>query len=153
IGVDEINRYNRMAKPTLYDAAVALLGPGRSTFLADYRFDISPATDDRPFFFRFFKWSLLPQLAALLGQGGLVYVDAGYLLVVLALVQAIMMSAILILLPLAWLRRREAQRAAPGRTRVALYFLLIGCAFLFIEIAFIHRFSLFLGHPVAAIAV
>jgi len=34
---DEVNRYNRLAKPTLYDAAVALLAPGRSTFLADSR--------------------------------------------------------------------------------------------------------------------
>jgi hypothetical protein len=38
---DEANRYNRLAKPTLYDAAVALLSPGRSTFLADYRFTTS----------------------------------------------------------------------------------------------------------------
>jgi len=149
---DEANRYNRMAKPTLYDAAVALLGPERSTFLADYRFNIWPATDDRPFFFRFFKWSLLPQLATLRGQGGFVFVDAGYLVVVLALLQAIIASAILILLPLAWLRRGE-RRAAPGPLRVAFYFLLIGLAFLLVEIAFIHRFSLFLGHPLAAISV
>jgi hypothetical protein len=150
---DEANRYNRLAKPTLYDAAVALLGPGRSTFLAGYRFNIWPATDDRPFFFRFFKWSLLPQLMALHGQGGFVFVDAGYLVVVLALLQAIIASAILILLPLAWLRRGEERRAAPGPVRVAFYFLLIGLAFLFVEIAFIHRFSLFLGHPLAAISV
>ena len=150
---DEPNRYNRLAKPTLYDAAVALLGPGRSAFLADYRFNIWPATDDRPFFFRFFKWSLLPQLAALRRQGGFVFVDTGYLVVVLALLQAVIASAILILLPLAWLPRGEERRAAPGPLRVAFYFLLIGFAFLFVEIAFIHRFSLFLGHPLAAIAV
>jgi hypothetical protein len=82
------NRYNRMAKPTLFDAAVALLGPRRAEFLANYRFDIRPATDDRPFFFRFFKWSLLPELLALHGQGGLVFVDTGYLVVILALLQA-----------------------------------------------------------------
>ena len=40
MGGDEANRYNRLAKPTLYDAAIALLGPERSTFLADYRFNI-----------------------------------------------------------------------------------------------------------------
>jgi hypothetical protein len=33
---------------------------------------------------------------------------------------------------------------------VALYFLLLGFAFLLVEIAFIHRFSLFLGHPLDA---
>jgi spermidine synthase len=153
IGGEEANRYNRMAKPTLYDAAVALLGPGRSAFLAGYSFNIRPATDDRPFFFRFFRWTLLRQLVTLHGRGGLVFVDAGYLVVVLALLLAVAASAVLILLPLAWLPRREERPAALGRMRVAFYFLLIGFAFLFIEIAFIHRFSLFFGHPLGAIAI
>jgi hypothetical protein len=152
ISGDATNRYNLMAKPTLFDAAVALLGPGRPEFVANYRFDIRPVTDDRPFFFRFFKWSLLPELLALQGQGGLVFVDTGYLVVILALLQAVVASVVLILLPLIGLRS-DARRAVPGRLRVAAYFLLIGFAFLFIEIAFIHRFSLFLGHPLAAIAV
>jgi len=153
IAGDEANRFHRLANPTLYDAALALLGPGRSTFLADYRFDIRPATDDRPFFFRFFKWSLLPQLVALRAQGGLVFIDTGYLVVVLALVQAVVASTVLILLPLAWPRRHEERQPAPRPTRVAIYFLLIGFAFFFVEIAFIHRFTLFLGHPLAAITV
>jgi hypothetical protein len=126
---DEPNRYNRMAKPTLFDAAVALLGTARSQFVADYRFDIRPATDDRPFFFRFFRWSLLPQLATMHGQVGFVFVDAGYLVVVLALLQAVAAAAVLILLPLAWLQRAEERTAAPGRMRVAFYFLLIGSHF------------------------
>jgi spermidine synthase len=149
---DEANRYNRMSKPTLFDAANALLGPTRSTFIASYAFDIRPATDDRPFFFKFFRWKLLPQLATLPGQGALVFVDAGYLVVVLALLQAVAAAA-LILLPLMWLRRGEQRDASSGRMRVALYFLLIGFAFLFVEITFIERFSLFLGHPLSAIAV
>jgi spermidine synthase len=152
IGGNETNRYNRMAKPTLFDAAVALLGPGRQEFLANYRFDIRPATDDRPFFFRFFKWNLLPELMALHGRGGLVFVDTGYLVVILALLQAVVASVVLILLPLIGLQS-DARRAVPGRLRVVAYFLSIGFAFLFIEVAFIHRFSLFLGHPLAAIAV
>lgn len=81
------------------------------------------------------------------------FLDAGYLVVVLALVQAVAAAAILILLPLAWLPRGEERLAPPGRMRVAFYFLLIGFGFLFIEITFIHRISLFLGHPLGAIAV
>jgi spermidine synthase len=150
---DEANRYNRMPPPTLFDAAVALLGPARSTFIANYEFDIRPATDDRPFFFKFFRWKLLPQLATLHGQGALVFVDAGYLVVLLALLQAVAAAAALILLPLMSLRRGEQRDASSGRMRVALYFLLIGVAFLFVEISFIERFSLFLGHPLSAIAV
>lgn len=40
-----------------------------------------------------------------------------------------------------------------GRARLALYFIALGFAFLFIEMAFIQRFVLFLGHPIYAIAV
>jgi hypothetical protein len=36
---------------------------------------------------------------------------------------------------------------------VAFYFLALGFGFIFIEISFIQRFTLFLGHPLAAIAV
>ena len=80
------------------------------------------------------------------------FVDTGYLVVVLALLQAVIASAILILLPLAFWRHGGERRTAVPLC-VAFYFLLIGFAFLCVEIAFIHRFSLFLGHPVAAIAV
>jgi len=82
-----------------------------------------------------------------------VFLDTGYLVVVLALLQAVIASAILILAPLAWLRSGEERRVAPGPLQVAFYFLLIGFAFLFVEIAFIHRITLFLGQPLAAIAV
>ena len=37
--------------------------------------------------------------------------------------------------------------------RVAAYFLALGLAFLFVEIAFIQKFILFLGHPLYAVAV
>src|SRR4029077_3445493 len=81
-----------------------------------------PAPRSRPFFFRFFKWSLLPQLAALRGQGGFVFVDTGYLVVVLALLQAVIASAILIPLPtrLAAERRSKAARTGSGPGGVLL---------------------------------
>jgi hypothetical protein len=74
---EDTNRYHRMTEPTLFDAAAALLGPARSAFVEDYRFDIRPATDDRPFFFQFFRWVLLPELAAVHSRAGLVFVDSG----------------------------------------------------------------------------
>jgi len=61
---------------------------------------------------------------------------------------------VLILAPLALPGRRE--RAAPARRLwlgTAGYFAAIGVAFMFVEIAFIQKFILFLGHPLYAIAV
>lgn len=47
--------------------------------------------------------------------------------------------------------RRTAE--APPRCRVALFFASLDLAFLFVEIAFMQRFAVFLGHPLYAIAV
>ena len=71
----EANRYNVVAAPDLFDGATALLGPGRDEFLQNYKFDIAPATDDRPHFFHFFKWRSL-ELLSLKEQGGLYGVAA-----------------------------------------------------------------------------
>jgi spermidine synthase len=151
----EANRFNQGAGPYLYRAALALLGPARERFLNDYRFYITPATDDRPYFFRSFKWALLPELLAQRAQGGLTQVDAGYLVVLATLLQSAIASLVLILLPLVVLRAKHRHRK-PGsvaRWQVVLYFLALGFGFIFIEISFIQRFTLFLGHPLAAIAV
>jgi hypothetical protein len=148
----EANRFNRSAEPDLHRAAVALLGPEREQFLEAYRFHVAPATDDRPYFFRFFKWESLPELFALRAQGGLTQVDIGYLVHLGTLAQAAGASLFLILLPLA-IRRVGTSGAFLARWRVAVYFLALGFGFIFIEISFIQRFTLFLGHPLTAIAV
>ncbi len=150
---EEANRFNRWRQPYLYTGTAALLGPERERFLDDYKFHVAPATDDRPYFFRFFKWRLLPEVLAIRGGAGMTLLEGGYLILAATLVQAAMVSALLIVLPLAWLGRGEGAAAAPGRGRVMVYFLALGLAFLFVEIAFIQRFVLFLGHPLYAISV
>jgi hypothetical protein len=52
---EDANRYNVLATSWFHDGAVALLGAQRDAFVARYKFAIAPATDDRPYFFRFFR--------------------------------------------------------------------------------------------------
>ncbi len=146
---DEANHYNLLEKPYFYEGAVALLGPQRQSFIDRYKFYIEPATDDRPYFFRFFKWSAAAELFALRKQGGIPLLDWSYPLLVATLVQAFVASVLLILAPLAVSRSRR--RFPSGR--VAFYFLAIGLAFMFMEIAFIQKFVLFLSHPLYAVGV
>jgi spermidine synthase len=150
----ETNRFNILDQPYFFDAAIALLGPERDEFLRDYKFDIAPTTDDRPYFFDFFKWRALPEFLQRRALGGAALLDWGYLVLAATLVQAAVLALLLILAPLLWFGadRREPV-AALARWRVVVYFLAIGLAFLFIEIASIQRFVLFLGHPVYAIPV
>ena len=151
----EANRNNVLAEPYLFDGATALLGEKPEAFLRDYKFHVAPATDDRPYFFRFFKWGALPELLELRGRGGNALIEWGYLIVVATLAQAALASVLLILLPLLRLRRGGAGGSAGlgEGPRVVVYFFALGLAFLFIEIAFIERFTLFLGHPLYAAAV
>lgn len=151
---DEANRFNVVEGPDLFDGAQALLGPGRDEFMAHYKFHIEPATDDKPHFFHFFKWRSLPELLSLKGQGGLPLLEWGYPVLVATLLQAVVASLLLIGLPLAWVARHGgAVSGTVSRGRVLAYFLAIGFGFMFIEIAFIQKFVLFLSHPLYAIAV
>ncbi|MGH6918881.1 MAG: spermidine synthase, partial [Geminicoccaceae bacterium] len=151
IGADEVNRNNVLQQPAFYEGAKALLGPDRERFVARYKFDLRPATDDRPYFFDFFTWRALPEIAALAAQSGPALLDWGYLILFATLVQAAIVSALLVLLPL-WLWS-PSRLGAAERWRIGLYFTSIGFAFLFVEIASIQRFTLFLSHPLYAIAV
>lgn len=149
----EVNRYNRLAEPYFYQAAVAILSDDRADFFERYKFSLQPATDDRPYFFHFFKWSVLPEILSLREKGGLPLLEGGYLVLIATLVQALIASVILILLPLFVISKEKRSSNSVSNSRVILYFLSIGLAFLFVEIAFIQKFILFLHHPLYAVAL
>lgn len=153
IRAGEANRYNVLDRPDFFTAAQALLGPDREGFLSRYKFDVRPATDDRPYFFHFFKWRTLPELIALKAQGGLPLLDWGYPVLVATLLQATAAALLLIGIPLLVLRRRAAAAPAVSPWRTGLYFAAVGLGFMFVEIAFIQKFILFLSHPLYAVAV
>ncbi|MDP2785027.1 MAG: SAM-dependent methyltransferase [Sulfurimicrobium sp.] len=155
IQAGDANRYNILDQSYFHEGAQALLGAGREDFSARYKFNIEPASDDRPYFFHFFKWRTLPELLALREQGGMPLLDWGYPVLIATLIQALAVALALILLPLRFLARERDAAAIPSglRSRVALYFLALGFGFMFIEIAFIQKFILFLSHPLYAVAV
>ena len=151
ISAEEANRFNVLDEPYFFAGAKALIGAERKAFLDRYKFDIAPTTDERPYFFDFLKWRTLPELIAIRRAGGAGLLELGSVILVATLLQATALGALLILAPL-WVRRR-AFRGSRGLWRVAAYFVALGLGFLFIEIAFIQKFTLFLGHPLYAVAV
>ena len=129
----------------------SLLGTNRADFVAAYPFDITPATDDRPYFFQFFRWSSLPKVLRLRDVGGLSFFEWGYPVLVMTLLQAVLASAVLIVTPLVLNADRRRAMSEVGGWVVG-YFGLLGFAFMFVEMAFIARLTLFLHHPVHAAA-
>lgn len=138
-----------------------LAAPNLRSFYADQPFDVSPATDDRPFFNQQARWSQVslaglastsvPTTRALnSGATTIPHARTETLLLVL-LAQVTLVAAVLILLPLARHSRHSLRGA--GRWSFLTYFAGLGLGFIVIEIALLKRSILFLGEPVYALAV
>ena len=159
ISPEETNRYNILPESIYYQAYKALLDASpRQAFYRHYPYEVSPPTDDRPFFGHFFRWSQLNQVMAELGKTWQPFGGAGYFVIMALLILAIGLAAGLILLPLFLARRRQPGMRNLGLEehkisgRYLVYFGLIGLAYLLVEIPLIQKFILFLGHPAYAMS-
>jgi hypothetical protein len=152
----ELNQYNILEEPAYHDLFVEILRNPDEVY-AGYRFDIRPPTDDRPFFFHYFKWRQTPEILASLGYFWQPFGGSGYFVLVALLILVGLASAVLIIGPLLLKRRDREWRKLPDvhlwRLRVFAYFACLGLAFLFVEIPLAQRFILILDHPVTALAV
>ena len=147
-----------------YAAALASPAAGPARF-ADFG-DITPCTDERPYFNQRVPWSEigLQEIRETLGrgQGGRMAMEdapVAEVAVLIVLGWATLFSLALIALPLlVWQRRRrtEPTRAPLPRgllVRLALYFVALGLAYITVEIVLIQRLGLFVGRPEYALAV
>jgi hypothetical protein len=144
----EVNRYNRLAEPVYAAAAAEALTGDRAAFYRAYPYAVAPATDDRPFFHHYFRWQQTPEVLATLGRTWQPFGGSGYFLLLALLALVLLLSAGLILAPLAALGRTAPRQAAPVCSLV--YFGCLGLAFLFVEIPLIQRWILLVGHPTYA---
>jgi Spermine/spermidine synthase domain len=164
ITAEEHNRFNVLERDYYFEAANAFLAGGqrREQFLQDYAFDLRPATDDRPYFFHFYRWRALPLTLRTLRQSWIPFSDWGYLMLVATLVQATLLGILFIVFPLALLRRRitsvgptvaKPRSLRAVQLRVFLFFMALGLGYLFVEMALIQRLVFFLADPIYAVAV
>ncbi len=148
---EEVNRFTVLPEPAYHQAAVALLSTSPEGFFREYPFHVRPPTDDRPYFFRFFRWRSLPVLVSSAGRDWVNYVEWGYLVLAATALQALLAATMLVLLPLATFGRARGTRGIAGA--VVACFGALGVAFMFLEIAFIQKMMRFLHHPVFAVSV
>jgi len=120
----------------------------RTHLLSAYRRNVTPSTDDRPFFF--FMDRFLDVLNPELGEHPARRLALPILYFVFLLFAGL--AILTVFLPL-WLRRDLAIRNIPQRTRILLYFAGLGVGFMLVEISLIHRLTVFLGHPTYSFVV
>jgi len=154
-GIDpgEVNHYSLLEKPVYFEAIGNLLNSNkRNAFYENYVFNIRPPTDDKPYFFHFFRVSALFYLLGTLGREWIPFLEWGYVILWATLAQAVILAPLFIFLPLFFIR--DKQRISPLRKgKIFLYFSFLGLAFMFIEMGFIQKFIMLLTHPIFALAL
>jgi hypothetical protein len=134
----------------------------RDAFVRNYEYDVSPATDDRPFFFNYYRWpALFERVGAMLtgrtaGGNDTLFnyhtdFPVGHAVLFGSMLQILVLAALLIFLPLRKLAHSGLR--TPGVWRYFGYFAALGLGFMLIEIALMQKLVIFLGHPTYALSV
>jgi MFS family permease len=125
--------------------------------ISSYALDISPPTDDRPFFFSFARPSVLLSAVYLDSPVLRANMEANRVLGVVLLI-SVGFTVLLGLGPLAlqWSRRSGNRNVGPTdvvQPHDLLYFAALGMGFMLVEIPLIQRLTLYLGSPTYALVV
>ena len=123
-----------------------------AAFLDNHSYDLSPVTDDSPFFWHFVRFRdvfadgdsalrNLPDLEDAIGEK--------VLSVMLGLAAAF--ATVFLLVP--FIAIRDTWRELPYKGRSLVYFGCLGLGFLFFEIVLIQKLTLFLGYPTYSLIV
>jgi spermidine synthase len=116
-------------------------------FAQQYPYNVAPVNDNAPFFFFTLKLDQILHQEGL-SQGIDWKVNLGVVVLFMVLVISFVAVLAFLVIPLAIRGGREQED--PMRL---LYFVAVGLGYILVEIAFIQRFVLFLGHPTYALTV
>lgn len=135
--------------PPQEEVGLFIAAADHEAFIANYPLDITPASDDRPFFFNLVRFGDLldPSLSA----SGVYRTSMEAILILLAVLGISGgVGGAFVILPL-WLgaRRRGLARPSAG---LLFYFGALGVAFMLVEVPTIQRLTVYLGRPVYSLA-
>ena len=130
-----------------------LQSESQTDFGSSYTFDIRETTDDRPFFHSFLKIGTMREIYEMTGRKWVYFLHEGMFLpfiLIFLILLALSIFAITFFLS----RGRAPETRNPKLvTHSLMYFVLIGFAFMFVEVFFIHRLILPFGSPVRAFSI
>ncbi len=141
-----------MPKTNPFDTFIRGSATEQKQFAETYLYDVSPSTDDRPFFFQFYRWRSAFHPSAAQGVGGYapVQMPKGLLSMVLTLVELVVLSVLLVLVPL------RGESIGVSRKRALSWMVKfggLGLGFIAVEMVLMQKLSVFLGGPAYSMAV
>ncbi len=120
----------------------------KSKLAAAYSFNLSPPTDNSPFFAQFMKISRIKDYYNWFGLDSIPFLELGYFIIWASLTACIFLAIIAIAFPL-----MISIRSRKKILWVWVYFSLLGLGYMLIEVSLIQRSILTLGNPITASAV
>ena len=148
--------------------AKILKGDNPGTYYRFAGFELSPPTDDKPFFNHFVKMGslinvkdpfMVPELkwiydlfAIKTSKTGNKVITKSDLPVFSLALESIIMSLVFIFIPLLWVGKRE-EEGVYKKWPFLCYFTILGMGFIMIELCLMKQFVLFLGYPAISISM
>jgi hypothetical protein len=149
---EELNRFDVRGGPPgetfcyYHYAARQLFQGEKDRFYRSWAYNVKPATDDKPYFYDFFKWRSLPEFVKAYGNRWFQRLELGYVVLIISLLESLVIAGLLIILPL-FLGKNKAE----GKIKkpvFLVYFALLGISYIMIEMVMIQKFIFFLGDPI-----
>jgi hypothetical protein len=132
-------------KPNAFSQLIQSNNP--EAFTRSYGYNVTPVTDNAPFFFFTVKPARLFHLSST--ESAMDWkVNLGVAVLLMLLIISIVAVFAFLVIPLAL-----GDRKARHPTGALLYFIAVGLGYILVEVSFIQRFVLFLGHPTYALTV
>jgi hypothetical protein len=160
ISFDDVNQFSILNEPLYFNAFQGYLeARSREDWMDEYPFEVTPLTDDKPFFNHYFKWSQFERIAFEFGKTWQPFGGAGFFIILILFVISLILAILIILLPIffsrLFIQHRNINENISNSTRQAAfaYFGCIGLGYLLIEIPLIQNFILFLGHPAYSFSI
>ncbi|MGH7943716.1 MAG: spermidine synthase [Opitutaceae bacterium] len=145
---DERELNHAWQNPRFFERVDALVSGPREPVYQNHEFVVEPATDARPYFSQFLRWSGWERVKETFGARSVPFFELGSWVVALTFIVLLVLAAAGIALPLVRLGWRGR-----GKTRVFLYFGGLGAGYMFAEIGLMLRAHALLGSPVLAAAL
>jgi len=135
------------SEPQVNPFSALIVSNDPSRFARTYAYNVAPVSDDAPFFFFTLKLGQMLHSEEL--ESGIDWkVNLGVAVLLMVFLISVAAVAAFLIIPLA-----IGGQGRPRRVVSLLYFVAVGLGYILVEIAFIQRFVLFLGHPTYALTV
>jgi len=150
---ENVNRFNVFDAPHHYIEIHRLVEAYQSntekTYFENYPMDVSLQTDNRPFPYRFLKWSRLKALYKITGSRFYSLFMSGEVVVAIVFIEAFGISVLLLIVPFFTILKETRNLYFSH----ILYFLSLGAGFMFIELFLIKEYIFIFGDPVISLTI